>query len=234
MGRQVCPSCQSRLTPLALECPVCGLPLSRGAHPRPLLFQASALTGKPLKEVPGSALAAPALGRIGPVEVPGVPAEPEPLGLETAEPVAIEAFEPPPASSSFLMLARLEVLEALLLAGLNGLVLLVVWLSAQAPLGRIYGELWHLLLVLHLALSWALFLIPVTLVGQSPLMGRFGLVVDAELPERRLAFSLFHLVAVVLFPVSFLCMVLTPAHRTLAEWMTGQEILLKAWRAGRT
>jgi hypothetical protein len=49
--------------------------------------------------------------------------------------------------------------------------------------------------------------------------------VDADQPERRMAFSVLHLISATAFPVSFLCMVLTPDHRTLAELLSGLEIL---------
>ncbi len=228
--RRHCPSCQARLQPLALECPVCGLPLPRQASLRPLLFQASALTGKAPVLTPRIAIATPALGRIAPV--PYEPTEPDasaaPAVFTVEEPASSGPLPSASAPSSFLILAKVEGLEALLLAAVNGALLLVVWLSAQSPISRVYGELWHLLLVLHLAVSWTLFLVPITLTGQSLLMGRHDLLVDADQPERRIAFSLFHMVAVVLFPVSFLCMVVTAGHRTLAELLTGQEILMRS------
>lgn len=152
--------------------------------------------------------------------------QPQRFALEDPPSAAVET--PPSSNASFLLLAKVEALEALLLACLNGFLLLVVWISAQAPLDRVYGSLWHLLLVLHLAISWMVFLVPITLTGQSPLMGRHGLLLDTDQPERRLSFSLFHFLAVVLFPLSFLCMVLTSGHRTLAELLTGQELLLKS------
>jgi hypothetical protein len=68
-------------------------------------------------------------------------------------------------------------------------------------------------------------MVPLVLVGQSPMMGIQGLLLDTDLPERRMSFSLLHLVSVLCFPVSFLCMVLTPNHRTLAELLSGLEIL---------
>ena len=40
-----------------------------------------------------------------------------------------------------------------------------------------------------------------------------------------MSFSLLHLVSAMCFPISFLCMVLTPNHRTLAELLSGLEIL---------
>jgi hypothetical protein len=40
-----------------------------------------------------------------------------------------------------------------------------------------------------------------------------------------MAFSLLHLFSVLCFPLSFLCMVLTRNHRTLAELLSGLEIL---------
>lgn len=209
---------------------MCGLALPHPAPPRPLLFQASALTGKAPTAMPSVAIATPALGRIAPIpmETPEPTEAQEPQRFALEEPAPAEVAAPSSPNASFLLLAKVEGLEALLLAGLNGLLLLVVWLSAQAPLDRVYGTLWHLLLVLHLAISWMVFLIPVTLTGQSPLMGRHGLLLDTDQPERRLSFSLFHFLAVVLFPLSFLCMVLTAGHRTLAELLTGQEILHKS------
>ena len=51
------------------------------------------------------------------------------------------------------------------------------------------------------------------------------LLLDTDLPERRMSFAVLHLVSALGFPVSFLCMVLTPDHRTLAELLSGLEIL---------
>ena len=84
---------------------------------------------------------------------------------------------------------------------------------------------------MHFVLSWAALMVPLALTGQSPMMGRFGLQLGANQPERRLAFSLFHLLSVTVFPLSFICMVLTRNHRTLAELLTGQEIVVLAARA---
>jgi hypothetical protein len=230
-ARRPCPSCQARLGPLALECPVCGLRLERPPLPRPLLFQASVFSHRgdpPVRTLAPrpTAITAPALGRVAPVAVADPPAT-----LDSSERLLPEA--PPEAleegdgASSFWVLARLEFGEALCVLTLNALLWGVVALSAGAPAGRVYGELWHLMVLLHLAVSWAFFMIPLTLTGQTPLMGSQELLLDADLPERRLSFSLFHLLSVLLFPVSFLCMVLTPGHRTLAELLTGQEILMR-------
>jgi len=67
--------------------------------------------------------------------------------------------------------------------------------------------------------------VPLVLVGQSPMMGMEGLLLDSDQPERRMSFALLHLVSALAFPISFLCMVLTPNHRTLAELLSGLEIL---------
>jgi hypothetical protein len=214
---------------LALECPVCGLTLARQALPRPLLFQASALQTKPVQESRKTAVSAPAWGRVTPVVVdqPDTPYEAHAQALSG----------PPPASAlpartgteamteSFWPLVRLEITEAGILLCINGiLILLVSWMAGAGPM-RIYGELWPFLLPVHFAISWAFEMVPITLVGQSPFMGSLGLLLDSVQPERRIAFSLFHLISVLLFPLSFLCMILTPYHRTLAEVLTGQEIL---------
>lgn len=219
-----CPSCRHRLSPLALECPVCGLELARQALPRPLLFQASALQAKPVQGPRKVALSSPALGRVAPVVLP------EPEAVPAAPPVEEEAlpsepYAPEAAGESFWPLVRLEFTEAGILLGLNTvLVLLAAWLAGASP-SRVYDELWHFLVPVHFAISWAFAMVPLTLVGQTPVMGSLGLLLDSSQPERRIAFSLFHLISVTLFPVSFLCMVLTPYHRTLAELLTGQEIL---------
>lgn len=225
-ARTHCPSCRHRLSPLALECPVCGLELQRQPLPRPLLFQTGALKAAPVQERRRVAVSAPALGRVDPVEV--VAAERLP---ERAEPVAEAPREEPVhpaaegASESFWPLVRLEVTEAGLLLALNLVVaLLATWVSGVS-LPVLYDELWHFMLPVHVAISWAFEMVPITLAGQSPIMGGLGLLLDSTQPERRIAFSLFHLISVCLFPVSFLCMILTPYHRTLAETLTGQEIL---------
>ena len=205
--------------------------------PRPLLFQASALQSRPVPDprkadprVAGprkTAISAPALGRVDPVTV----VEPEAV-LATASVMAESAHteladEAAAEYESFWPLVRLEVAEAGVLLGLNLMLALVASWLAGVSLTRLYGELWHFLLPIHFAISWAFEMVPITLVGQSPIMGSMGLLLDSTQPERRIAFSLFHLVSVALFPISFFCMVLTPYHRTLAEILTGQEILTR-------
>lgn len=218
---------------MALECPVCGLELGRRALPRPLLFQASALQVKPVQEARKAVISAPALGRVDPVAVgetepEAIPVEPiRPVGslAESSRAVLEGEAAPEPTTESFWPLVRLEVTEAGVLLGLNLVVALgASWLAGVA-LGPFYAELWHFLVPVHFAISWAFEMVPITLAGQSPVMGSLGLLLDSVQPERRIAFSLFHLISVVLFPVSFFCMVLTPYHRTLAELLTGQEIL---------
>jgi hypothetical protein len=211
---------------------VCGLALARQALPRPLLFQASALQARPAAEPKKVAISAPALGRVAPVAVP----EPElkksetPLMISAAETSSDVMGTPSIQDSfteSFWPLVRLEVTEAGVLLGINAiLALLAAWMMGSG-ISRLYGELWHFLLPVHVAVSWAFEMVPITLVGQSPIMGSLGLLLDSAQPERRIAFSLFHLISVVLFPISFLCMILTPYHRTLAEILTGQEILMR-------
>ena len=216
-----------------MECPVCGLGLARHLLPRPLLFQASALQARPVQDPRKAAISAPALGRIDPVIVAEPEADREVVWAPVREADPILAESPRIALSgenaaepeSFWPLVRLEATEAGVLLCLNFVLALVASWLAGVGLSRLYGELWHFLVPVHLAISWAFEMVPITLVGQSPIMGSLGLLLDSTQPERRIAFSLFHLVSVALFPVSFFCMVLTPYHRTLAEILTGQEIL---------
>jgi hypothetical protein len=129
--------------------------------------------------------------------------------------------------SGFWPLLKVEVGEALLLFVLNALFILGMSLLLGVPPGRLYGELWYYLLPLHVSLSWAVLMVPLVLTGQTLFMGSVGLLVDCDQPERRLSFSVFHLVSVLLFPVSFFCLLLSPEHRTLAEILTGQEIMAR-------
>jgi len=216
---------------------VCGLGLARRALPRPLLFQASSLQAKPVQESRKAAISAPALGRVDPVamaepdpQVVPVPAESlrsAPILADSARSVLAGEAAQDASAESFWPLVRLEATEAGVLLGLNLVVALGASWLAGVGLAPFYGELWHFLVPVHFAISWAFEMVPITLVGQSPLMGSLGLLLDSVQPERRIAFSLFHLISVVLFPVSFFCMVLTPYHRTLAEILTGQEILAR-------
>lgn len=177
------------------------------------------------------AIATPALGRVAPVEVEDLPPVPPVLpgnrvhtlarrggGLDSA---AVNA------ASTFWLLARLEAGEALLLAALNLLLAILVLLLLRVGPALAYASLWPYLAPLHLAVSWAMVMVPMVMVGQSPLMAPLGLRLAAEQPERRMAFSLFYLLSLGLFPLSFLCMVLTSNHRSLAELLTGQEILVR-------
>jgi len=211
-----------------VECPVCGLALARQPLPGPLLFQASALLrgaqpATQLQDEAPQAISTPALGRVPPLRLVPPEGEAVPLPFRPLE----SAPEPERSSpdASFWPLVRLEVCEAVLLLAINGLGAALVGWMVGAPLARAYAELWRFLVPFHAAVSWACLMVPLVLVGQSPFMAVLDLALDAPQPERRLSFSLFHLLSVALFPVSFLCMVLTPGHRTLAELLTGQEIV---------
>jgi hypothetical protein len=245
--RRLCPSCRSKRSPLAVECPVCGLRFTQADKPRPFLFQASALKqSKVLVAVATSdkrktTIQAPALGRVAPVAV-NLEVDPR----ETApihETPRLEMPAPPPVLSpfkdalgalgaktqvsSFWPLVRLEAGEALLLYTLNGMVVLGVSWILHAPFFRFLQETWGLALPSHLALSWVLLMLPLVLVGQSPLMFLWNLTLAETVPERRVVFSLLHMFSVLAFPLSFLCMVLSPRHQTLAELLSGQEIIAK-------
>lgn len=213
---------------------MCGLALGGRALPRPLLFQASVFSPNssgPVVTAPAAPLqgiVSPALGRVSPIAMAEPPLAPasrmHALRLPPSETLENGAEV---TDSSFWSLVKLELSEAATLGLLNGLLALVVSWQIGASMSRSYGEFWPYLVGLHLALSWAMLLIPMVLTGQSLFMAPMGLLLASEQPERRLAFSLFHLLSVFAFPLSFLCMVLTPNHRTLAELLTGQEILLK-------
>lgn len=239
--RKTCPSCGHRLSQLGVECPVCGLNLGGQALPRPLLFQASALqahapvanhgvaaTSQAAFGAAHQAIVSPALGRVAPVMLEEPALEParseQALRIPVSETLESEAEI---TGSSFWSLVKLEILEATTLLVANSMLALLVSWQLGAPMARCYGELWPYLLSLHLAFSWVMVLVPMVLAGQSLFMVPMGLLLASEQPERRLAFSLFHLLSVLAFPLSFLCMVLTPNHRTLAELLTGQEIFLK-------
>lgn len=199
--------------------------------PRPLLFQASALQGKVERDPHQQAISAPALGRVAPVVLENPQPEEEfEAPSDWSRPPSQPTLPPPPSSSegdSFWPLAKVEFFEALGLAIVNLVLMGFTWLQT-GMLTRAYSELWHFLLPMHFVLSWAALMVPLALTGQSPMMGRFELQLGANQPERRLAFSLFHLLSVGVFPLSFVCMVLTRNHRTLAELLTGQEIEVRA------
>ena len=230
--RRTCPSCQTRLSPLAAECPECGLALAPPRQGRPLLFQASAISQASF-ETPARALTAPALGRVAPVAVEVALDE---LKHPDSEP---EAPAPRPAHwthgalgsqtsvASFWPLVKVEASEALLLALVQVLALaLPAWVAGVSPLRLLTGA-WLLVIPYLLATSWALFMAPLVLTGQSPFMGRFGVTLPENTPERRMTFSLVHTLSVLCFPLSFLCMVLSPRHQTLGELLSGQELLAR-------
>lgn len=228
--RRICPSCQTRLSPLAVECPECGLTLAPPRQGRPMLFQASALAQIPLEAAP-RALTAPALGRVPEVAVEVAPEE---LQRSSApDPSAFPGFRPPAAlgfqesNPSFWPLVKVEAAEALLLILFQGLALaLPAWVLGISPL-RLLAGAWPFVVPYLLVASWIFFMAPLVLTGQSPLMATFGVTLPENAPERRITFSLVHLVSVVFFPLSFLCMVLTPRHQTLGELLSGLELLTR-------
>jgi hypothetical protein len=227
---RTCPSCQSRLSPLAVECTECGLSLTQARQGRRLLFQATALAKAP-GPTPSRALTAPALGRIAPIAVEVSPEELQP----TEGPAAFAPPAPPPsgeveavggeAGTSFWPLVKVEVGEAALLLGIQALALaLPAALLGVSPTRLLLGA-WAFVVPYLVVVSWLFFLAPLTLTGQSPLMRVFGVTLPEPSPDRRVAFSLLHLVSVMAFPLSFLCMVLSRRHQTLAEFLSGQELM---------
>jgi hypothetical protein len=231
--RRTCPSCQTRLSPLSAECPECGLALAPPRQGRPLLFQASALSQVSF-EAPPRALTAPALGRVAPVTVevdPGELVHPGPQ-REAAPPFeraqsALPALEGQEPVASFWPLVKVEATEAVLLILVQGLaILLPAWSLGVSPT-RLFAGAWPLVVPYLVAVSWMLFMAPLVLTGQSPLMGLFGVTLPENSPERRIAFSLVHMLSVLCFPLSFLCMVLSPRHQTLGELLSGQELLAR-------
>lgn len=224
--RRLCPSCQTRLSPLAAECPECGLALAPARQGRPLLFQASALA-QASYEPPPRTLTAPALGRVAPVAVEVGPDE----LLRPGDLAPPEALVPQPAlgtqepAASFWPLVKVEAAEALLLILVQSLALLLpAWILGVAPARLLLGA-WPLVIPYLLATSWVFFMAPLVLAGRSPMMGFFGVTLPENTAERRMTFSLVHLLSVVCFPLSFLCMILSPRHQTLAELLSGQELL---------
>ena len=227
-ARRLCPSCQTTLSPLAAECPECGLGLAPPRGERPMLFQASALAQARF-DPPPRALTSPALGRVAPVAIEIAPEELQraPSAEAPGSDVPQTLAEPQEPVASFWPLVKVECLEAILLAGVLALALaLPAWALGVTPF-RLWGGAWPFLLPYLLATAWIFFMAPLVLTGESPLMGRFGVTLAEDSPERRMAFSLVHLVSVTLFPLSFLCMVLSPRHQTLAELFSGQELLAR-------
>ena len=78
---------------------------------------------------------------------------------------------------------------------------------------------------MRLAVSWMCFLVPLTLLGHSPFMRAFGLVLPTEDTGRRILFSALHTLSVLLVPISFMCLVLSARHHSLGEMLSGQELL---------
>ena len=194
-----------------------------------MLFQASALAQASF-DPPPRALTAPALGRIAPVAIEIAPEELH-RAPEAAEIPPEPRTESRPSLSdqehvaSFWPLVKVEVAEAGLLLLLQAIALaLPAWSLGVSPL-RMLGGAWPFVVPYLLGTSWIFFMGPLVLTGQSPLMNLFGVTLAENSPERRIAFSLVHLVSVVCFPLSFLCMVLSPRHQTLAELLSGQELL---------
>ncbi|HJV90420.1 MAG TPA: hypothetical protein VJ623_08960 [Holophagaceae bacterium] len=222
------------MSPLAVECPVCGLALTARAPLRPFLFQASGLQGRPLEEAPVSrpALRAPALGRVASVQVEADPADLARLAPESpAGPADDPAPTPRPALGTaapgltLWPLVALEAAEALLLALLTLGALALVAAQLGTTLGHLVTRAWLLVIPFILVLCWTTLMVPLVLASQSPLMPFLGLVVAEDQLLRRLNYSLLHLVSVACFPLSFLCLVLSPRHQSLGELLSGVEII---------
>ena len=230
-----CPSCRYKLSPLAVECPVCGIPLSRPPQKRPLLFQISRGL-PPLLQSQGSSkqkgIVSPAFGRVQNIEVRG--SAPPPLesprpkedgwGQGSESPFVPAETGHGGVQSIFWRLAMMEFQEAASIVAINLIVSAVAcWQLGIGP-ALAYKHFWHFLSPVHFVVSWAWLMLPIVLTGSSVAMLRFGLGIADAQSEKRISFSIFLLLSVVLLPLSFLCMVLTPAHMTLAEILTGQEV----------
>ena len=130
-------------------------------------------------------------------------------------------------AASFWPLVKVELTEALLLTLVQGLALALPAWALGIPPARLLQGAWLLVVPYLLATSWVFFMAPLVLAGQSPMMGFFGVTLPENTAERRMTFSLVHLLSVVCFPLSFLCMILSPRHQTLAELLSGQELLAR-------
>lgn len=166
-----------------------------------MLFQASALAQAAF-DSPSRALTAPALGRVAPVTVEVNPEELERRGTQGVPPASavqpsLGAQEP---SASFWPLVKVEATEALLLILVQGVALgLPAWVLGVSPL-RLFLGAWPLVVPYLVATSWILFMAPLVLTGQSPMMGTFGATLPEHAPERRMTFSLVHMLSVACFP----------------------------------
>jgi len=233
--KTACPSCRHKLSPLTLECPVCGIPVSRPQGVKPLLFQVSKGATQQKQNVGRGVpktITSPALGRITPIDMGGEEIEPQSLKVRSWEDdtmaqesaLAIGGADQSGEQSIFWRLVRMEFREAVSLLLINGLVALVVCWQLSMPFSQAYSEFWTDFLVMHIVVSWAYLLLPLLLTGSTASMLRHGFgIADAQM-GKRISFSFFMLLSVAFLPLSFLCMVLTPAHTTLAELITGQEI----------
>jgi hypothetical protein len=124
----------------------------------------------------------------------------------------------------FWRLARMEFIEALFLLIVNALIVFVACWQLKLSPGQVFSTFWPFMAPLHFLVSWAYFMLPIVLTGSSVAMLYLDFGIADPQPEKRISFSLFMLLSVILLPLSFLCMILTPAHATLAELMTGQEV----------
>jgi hypothetical protein len=136
----------------------------------------------------------------------------------------LETYDADEGHSIFWRLALMEFQEAVSLLLLNAMIAFIVCWQLKLPMDYAYSIFWPYFLGLHFIASWAYFMLPLVLTGSTLAMLRLGFGIADYQPEKRLSFSIFMLASVALIPLSFLCMVLTPAHTTLAELLTGQEI----------
>ncbi|MCL1893774.1 MAG: hypothetical protein FWG02_06030 [Holophagaceae bacterium] len=218
------------MSPLTTECPVCGIQLSREPLKRPLLFQFSKAIGKSKQKY---------LDNVTPVSVENdslpdsTPTQTEPpvaaLDVEQNDAVSKvvsreDQFFELAAKSTFWRLVRMELLDAIILFIINTFMTTVVCWQLKLSPGTAYADYWSFLIPFHLLVSWSYFMLPILLSGSSIAMLIVGFGIADAQPEKRLSFSLFMLISVVLVPFSFLCMALSPAHITMAELLTGQEI----------
>jgi len=225
----LCPSCRHKLSAMTTECPVCGIPLSREPLKKPLLFQTSknkeAERHKTARNATQPILVhkkpAPSIGHQY-TEMGHQHRTDRHTDSHSAERTV--KLHHTGSQSSFWQLARMEILETVILLIINSLLAFVASWQLKMPALQAYSSFWHFLGLVHFLVSWAYFALPILLSGSSVAMLMVGLGIADAQPEKRLFFSVFMLLSVALVPLSFLCMVLTSSHATLAEILTGQEV----------
>jgi len=215
----LCHSCNTKLPAYLSECPLCG-----AARPYPLphvfLLPTPMVPPKtpPLTRSSNTGLVTPAYGRRVNSDESAVLV----LPLEAAPQLKATTEGTPDSSKPLIALFFKEFL-------LLGLVNCLIFIMEAWALGVSSPELLSKpyifsIVLLHLSYSWMIFITPLALMNQTPLMPYINYSINRCYGFTRMLFSIVHGLSVFFWPVTWVFIYTHKTHRTPAEHFLGVEL----------